>query len=163
MLFLVCFTRLVMRCFLCRPGLLLCECLTVCRSPLCCMNTRPLGRGCTTLGCWWGAGCPAVSGTGILAADWLVPLRMSGGASVDFVHLSEPHVCVVVADRCSWQLFVAVGGTPSSASVNLPPLFCEACLFILCAFTVVVIVTADRSYIPKWSSTPKKCLKVITM
>lgn len=33
MLFLVCFTRLVMRCFLCRP------CLTVCRSPLCCMNT----------------------------------------------------------------------------------------------------------------------------
>lgn len=81
----------------------------------------------------------------------------------DGSYVSEPHVCVVVADRCSWQLFVAVGGTPSSASVNLPPLFCEACLFILCAFTVVVIVTADRSYIPKWSSTPKKCLKVITM
>lgn len=83
MLFLVCFTRLVMRCFLCRPGLLLSECLTVCRSPLSGMNTLPLGRGCTTLGCWWGAGCPAVSGTGILAPDWLVPLRMSGGASVD--------------------------------------------------------------------------------
>lgn len=50
----------------------------------------------------------------------------------DGSYVSEPHVCVVVADRCSLQLFVAVGGTPSSASVNLPPLFCEACLFILC-------------------------------
>lgn len=112
MLFLVCFTRLVMRCFLCRPGLLLSECLTVCRSPLCCMNTRPLGRGCTTLGCWWGAGCPAVSGTGILAADWLVPLRMSGGASVDFVHLTgrmcQSHAYVslwpiAVVDSCLLQ------------------------------------------------------------
>lgn len=124
------------------------------------MDAPPWGGGGGWLSCgvWHWDSCSGLVGS-FEDVGWCV----RGWRLLGFVHLtagmcqSHTHInartqtifpsyfsgSVVVADHCSLQLFVTISGTPS-ASVNLPPLFCETCLFILCAFTVVDIVTSQH-------------------